>query len=161
MARKGDTKPPRGGDAPVAVNRAALHDYSIEDRFEAGLALTGTEVKSIRGGRASLREGFVRVASGEAWLEGVHIAPYEHGTHYNHEPTRPRKLLLHKAEIRELGQRSQAQGYTLVPLQLYFKNGRAKLEVAVARGKRAYDKRQAIAERESKRAIARQMRERA
>jgi SsrA-binding protein len=143
------------------VNRAALHDYSIEDRFEAGLALTGTEVKSIRGGRASLREGFVRVASGEAWLEGVHIAPYEHGTHYNHEPTRPRKLLLHKAEIRELGQRSQAQGYTLVPLQLYFKNGRAKLEVAVARGKRAYDKRQAIAERESKRAIARQMRERA
>jgi SsrA-binding protein len=143
------------------VNRAALHDYSIEDRFEAGLALTGTEVKSIRGGRASLREGFVRVANGEAWLEGVHIAPYEHGTHYNHEPTRPRKLLLHKAEIRELGRRSQAQGFTLVPLQLYFKNGRAKLEVAVARGKRAYDKRQAIAERESKRAIARQMRERA
>ena len=147
-------------DASLAVNRAAFHNYSIEDRYEAGIALSGTEIKSIRGGRASLREGFIRIANGEAWLEGVHIAPYEHGTHYNHEPTRPRKLLLHKAEIRELGLKSQAQGYTIVPLQLLLKRGRAKVEVGLARAKRQYDKRQAIAERESKRDVARQMRER-
>ena len=151
MAPKGDKRLGGGEDAPVAFNRSALHDYAIEERYEAGLALTGTEVKSIRGGRASLREGFVRVVDGEAWLEGVHIAPYEHGTYINHEPTRRRKLLLHKAEIRELGQKSQAQGYTIVPLKLYFRGGRAKVEVALARGKRQYDKRQAIAERESKR----------
>jgi SsrA-binding protein len=147
-------------DATVAVNRQALHDYAVEERLEAGLALTGTEVKSIRGGRASLREGFVRVVDGEAWLEGVHIAPYEHGTYYNHEPTRPRKLLLHRSEIDDLARRTQAQGYTIVPLRLYFKGGRAKLEVAVARGKRQYDKRQSIAERESQREIARQLRAR-
>ena len=160
MAPKVDKRPGGAEDAPVAFNRGALHDYAIEDRYEAGLALTGTEVKSIRGGRASLREGFVRVVDGEAWLEGVHIAPYEHGTYINHEPTRRRKLLLHKAEIRELGQKSQAQGYTIVPLKLYFRGGRAKVEVALARGKRQYDKRQAIAERESRREIARAMRDR-
>jgi SsrA-binding protein len=152
---------PKGdGETVVAVNRAALHDYDVEDRFEAGMALTGTEVKSLRGGRVSLREGFVRVAGGEAWLEGVHIPKYEHGTYINHEPTRPRKLLLHRAELRELGQKSAAQGYTIVPLRLYFKHGRAKLEVALARGRRRYDKRQAIAERESKREVARTVRDR-
>ena len=160
MAPKGSKRPARGNDSPAALNRSALHDYTIEERYEAGLALTGTEVKSIRGGRASLREGFVRVTGGEAWLEGVHIPPYEQGAYANHEPTRPRKLLLHKAQIRELGQRSQAQGYTIVPLKLYFRDGRAKVEVALARGKRQYDKRQAIAERESKREIARAMRDR-
>ena len=97
MARKTDARGPAGNDATVAVNREALHDYAIEDRFEAGMALTGTEIKSIRANRVSLREGFVRVAKGEAWLEGVHIAPYEHGTYDNHEPRRPRKLLLHKS----------------------------------------------------------------
>ncbi len=158
MAKKGEAR--AGNDATVAVNRQALHDYTVEERLEAGLALTGTEVKSIRGGRASLREGYVRVADGEAWLEGVHIAPYEHGTYFNHEPTRPRKLLLHRAEIDDLARRSQAQGYTIVPLRLYFKDGRAKLELALARGKRQYDKRQAIAERESQREIARQLRDR-
>ena len=161
MARKGDNKRRAGDGVSVAVNRNAFHEYAIEDRYEAGVALTGTEIKSIRGGRASLREGYVRIVDGEAWLEGVHIAPYEHGTHYNHEPTRRRKLLLHKAEIRELRQKSQAEGYTIVPLQLLLKRGRAKVEVAVARGKRHYDKRQAIAERESKRDIARHLRERA
>lgn len=161
MAQKGKKRTPAGEGATVAFNRSAFHDYSVEDRFEAGMALTGTEIKSIRGGRTSLREGYVRVSAGEVWLEGVHIAPYEHGTIYNHEPMRPRKLLLHKAEIQELGQRSQAQGYTIVPLQLYFKHGRAKLEIALARGKRQYDKRQAIADRESKRDIAREARERA
>ncbi len=158
MAKKGEAR--AGNDATVAVNRQALHDYTVEERLEAGLALTGTEVKSIRGGRASLREGYVRVADGEAWLEGVHIAPYEHGTYFNHEPTRPRKLLLHRAEIDDLARRSQAQGYTIVPLRLYFKDGRAKLELALARGKRQYDKRQAIAERETKRELARTMHER-
>ena len=144
----------------VADNRKARFNYEILDTLEAGIALTGTEVKSIRGGRASLREGFVRVVDGEAWLEGVHIAPYEHGTYINHEPTRRRKLLLHKAEIRELGQKSQAQGYTIVPLKLYFRGGRAKVEVALARGRRQYDKRQAIGERESRREIARAMSDR-
>ena len=160
MAPKADRRAAAGDDSPVTLNRSALHDYAVEERYEAGLALTGTEIKSIRAGRTSLREGFVRVANGEAWLEGVHIAPYEHGTYANHEPTRPRKLLLHKAEIRELGQKTQAQGHTIVPLKLYFRNGRAKVEVALARGKRQYDKRQAIGERESKRDIARAMRDR-
>ena len=147
-----------GNDATVAVNRQALHDYAVEERLEAGLALTGTEVKSIRSGRASLREGFVRVADGEAWLEGVHIAPYEHGTYFNHEPTRPRKLLLHRAEIDDLARRSQAQGYTIVPLRLYFKDGRAKVEVALARGKRQYDKRQALAAADARREMERALR---
>lgn len=122
--------------------------------------MTGTEVKSLRAGRVSLREGFVRVAGGEAWLEGVHIPKYEHGTYDNHEPDRTRKLLLHKDEIRELGLKSQARGYTIVPLRLYFRGGRAKLEVALARGKRQYDKRQALADRESRREIARELRAR-
>lgn len=162
MARKDRGRPPlpAGNDVSVARNRVALHDYSVEDRFEAGIVLTGSEIKAIRGGKVSLREGFVRVAGGEAWLEGVHIAPYEYGTYNNHEPDRPRKLLLHKEEIAEIGVKTQAQGYTVVPLALYLKSGRAKVEVALARGKRQYDKRQSIAERESKREIARAMRER-
>jgi SsrA-binding protein len=122
--------------------------------------LTGTEVKSLREGRVSLREGFVRVSNGEAWLEGVHIPKYEHGTYINHEPERTRKLLLHRAQIVELRARSQAQGYTIVPLRLYFRGGRAKLELALAKGRRQYDKRQAIAERESRQEIARALRSR-
>jgi SsrA-binding protein len=162
MARKSRREDAPSGNtdhASISRNREALHDYSVEDRFEAGIALTGSEIKSIRTtGRVSLREGFVRVKEGEAWLEGVHIAPYEHGTYLNHEPDRPRKLLLHKNELRELGMKTQASGYTVVPLHLYLKNGRAKVEIALARGRRHYDKRQAIAERESKREIARAMR---
>ena len=149
-----------GESSPVAFNRQALHDYAIEDRIEAGLALTGTEVKSLRSGRLSLREGYVRLVDGEAWLEGVHIPPYEQGTYANHEPTRPRKLLMHRNELRELGLKNAEQGYTLVPLRVYFRSGRAKVEVALARGKRQYDKRQSIADREAKRAIAREVRER-
>ncbi len=122
--------------------------------------LTGTEVKSLREGRVSLREGFVRVSNGEAWLEGVHIPKYEHGTYINHEPERTRKLLLHRAQIAELRARSQAQGYTIGPLRLYFRGGRAKLELALAKGRRQYDKRQAIAERESRQEIARVLRSR-
>jgi SsrA-binding protein len=159
--KKGKGAAGDGSDGTIAVNRQAFHDYSLAERYEAGLVLKGTEVKSLRAGRVSLREGFVRVVDGEAWLEGVHIPPYEHGTHYNHEPTRRRKLLLHRQEIRELGQRSAAQGYTIVPLRLYFKDGRVKLELALARGKRQYEKRQAIAEREAQREIARELRARA
>jgi len=157
VARKGQEKnsPPARNDATIASNRVAFHEYAVEDRFEAGIVLTGSEIKSIRTGRVSLREGFVRVAGGEAWLEGVHIAPYEYGTDNNHEPVRSRKLLLHRNELRELGTKTQAQGFTVIPLSLYLKSGRAKVEVAVARGKRQYDKRQAIAERESKREMAR------
>ena len=160
MARKTRREDaPSANNTSISRNREALHDYAVEDRFEAGLVLTGSEIKSIRtSGRVSLREGFVRVKDGEAWLVGVHIAPYEHGTYLNHEPDRPRKLLLHKNELRELGMKTQASGYTLVPLHLYLKNGRAKVEIALARGRRQYDKRQAIAERESKREIARQLR---
>jgi SsrA-binding protein len=164
MARKGrDEKGLAEADnnQTVANNRTALHDYAVEDRFEAGIVLTGSEIKSMRGaGRVSLREGFVRVKDGEAWLEGVHIAPYAYSTYQNHEPDRPRKLLLHREEIRELGTKTQAQGYTIVPLHLYLKRGRAKVEVALARGKRQHDKRQSIAEREARRDIARAMRDR-
>ena len=142
----------------VATNRQASHRYHFLDKVEAGMVLTGTEVKSLREGRVSLREGFVRVSNGEAWLEGVHIPKYEHGTYINHEPERTRKLLLHRAQIVELRARSQAQGYTIVPLRLYFRGGRAKLELALAKGRRQYDKRQAIAERESRQEIARALR---
>ncbi len=162
MARKSRPaqKDEHENDVTVATNRVALYDFSVEDRFEAGIALKGTEIKSIRVGRVSLREGFVRVVKGEAWLEGVHIAAYQYGTTNTHEPERPRKLLLHKRELLELGKKTQAQGYTVVPLHLYLRKGRAKVEIALARGKRQYDKRHAIAERESKREIARAMRSR-
>lgn len=144
----------------VAVNRRATHDYFIDDRFEAGLVLTGTEIKSIREGRVNLREGYARVVNGEAWLTNVHIAPYEQGNRYNHEPLRDRKLLLHRDEIAELVGRVRQRGYTIVPLQLYLKHGRAKIELGLARGKREYDKRESIAKREAQRDIERGLRER-
>jgi SsrA-binding protein len=147
-------------NATIAQNREAFHNYTVEDQLEAGISLTGSEIKSLRLGRASLREGFVRVVKGEAWLEGVHIPPYEYGTYLNHEPTRPRKLLLHKGQILDLGRRTQAQGYTIVPLRIYLKDGRAKVAVGIAKGKRQFDKRQSIAERDSKREIARELRSR-
>jgi SsrA-binding protein len=144
----------------VASNRRAFHDYFIDDRLEAGLVLSGTEIKSIREGRVNLREGYVRIADGEAWLVNVHIAPYEHGNRYNHEPTRDRKLLLHRSEIDSLVGRVRQRGYTIVPLQLYLKRGRAKVELGLARGKKQYDKRAAIAERDAHREIERHLRER-
>lgn len=144
----------------VASNRRAYHDYFIDDKIEAGLVLTGTEIKSIREGRVNLREGYVRIADGEAWLVNVHIAPYEHGNRYNHEPTRDRKLLLHRNEIDSLVGRVRQRGYTIVPLQLYLKHGKAKVELGLARGKKQYDKRSAIAERDARREIERHMRER-
>ncbi len=139
----------------VALNRRATHDYFIDDRIEAGLVLTGTEIKSIREGRINLREGYARIANGEGWLINVHIAPYEQGNRYNHEPLRDRKLLLHKEEISTLMGRVRQRGYTLIPTQLYLKHGRAKVELGLARGKREYDKREALSKREAQREIER------
>ena len=139
----------------VAVNRRAYHDYFVDEKYEAGMVLTGTEVKSIREGRCNLREGYVRIDGNEAWLENVHISPYEQGNLMNHEPLRPRKLLLHRKQIASLIGRVRQKGYTLIPLRVYFTRNRAKVEIGLARGKRQYDKRQAIAERDAKREIER------
>jgi SsrA-binding protein len=145
----------------VAQNRKARHDYHVEDTYEAGLVLTGTEVKSLRAGRASLVDGFAEVRDSEVWLQGVHIPPYTEGTWTNHEPRRARKLLLHRREIERIDARVRERGLTLVPLALYFKDGRAKVEIALARGKKAYDKRQAIAKRQADREAAAEMGRRA
>jgi len=144
----------------IAVNRRATHDYFVDERLEAGLVLTGTEIKSIREGRVNLREGYARVTGNEAWLVNVHIAPYEQGNRYNHEPLRDRKLLLHRDEIATLVGKVRQRGYTLIPLQLYLKNGRAKVELGLARGKRQFDKRESIARREAQRDIDRALRAR-
>lgn len=140
---------------PVATNRRARHEYWIEETHEAGIALTGTEVKSLREGHVNLADAFARVDRGEAWLHHLHISPYEHGNIQNHDPMRARKLLLHKREILRLGSRVQQRGYTLVPLRIYFRNGVAKIELGLARGRHTYDKRERIAEREAARRIAR------
>ena len=139
------------GNAVVARNRRARHDYTIEDTYEAGIVLTGTEVKSLREGRASLVDGYAFIDGGEAWLDAVHIPEYTEGTWNNHAPRRKRKLLLHKAQIVKISQKTKEGGYTLVPLQIYFLDGRAKVEIAVAKGKREYDKRQALRERQDQR----------
>ena len=143
--------PREKGRQLVAQNKKARHDYSIEDVYEAGLVLTGTEVKSLRAGRASLVDGFATLDDGEIWLRGIHIPEYTQGTWTNHEPRRARKLLLKRDEIRRIAGKVKDTGVTLVPLALYFQDGYAKVEIAVARGRKNYDKRQAIAERESKR----------
>lgn len=147
-------------DKTVAVNRRAHHEYALEETLEAGIVLTGTEIKSIRAGRVNLAEAYARIERGEAWLIGAHIAPYEQGNRNNHEPTRTRKLLLHRDQIAELIGRTQAKGFTLVPLKLYIRNGMAKLELGVGKGKKAYDKRRAIAERDSRRELERSTKER-
>ena len=139
------------GRTLVAQNKKARHDYHIDDVYEAGMVLTGTEVKSLRAGRASLVDGYAVVKDGEMWLHNVHIPEYTEGTWNNHEPRRPRKLLLRRDEIKRLIGKTQEQGFTLVPLSLYFKDGYAKVEIALARGKKNYDKRQALAEKQAKR----------
>lgn len=146
------------GRKMIAQNRKARHDYHIEDVYEAGLVLTGTEVKSLRAGRASLVDGYAVIKDDEAWLMGVHIPEYTEGTWTNHEPRRPRKLLLHKLEIQRLIGKTKESGLTLVPLALYFRDGKAKVEIGLARGKRQYDKRQALAERQASREMARALR---
>jgi SsrA-binding protein len=139
------------GHKLVAQNKKARHDYHIEDTYEAGLVLMGTEVKSLRAGRASLVDGFVDIEGHEAWLHGVHIPEYTQGTWTNHAARRRRKLLLNKSEIAKIERKITDKGYTLVPLSLYFKDGRAKVEIALARGKKSYDKRHALAERQADR----------
>jgi SsrA-binding protein len=135
----------------VAQNRKARHDYHVEATFEAGLVLTGTEVKSLRAGRASLVDGYAEVRDGEVWLRNVHIPEYDQGTWTNHEPRRPRKLLMRRDEISRLIGKTREKGLTLVPLALYFSDGYAKVELALARGKKSYDKRHALAEKQAKR----------
>jgi SsrA-binding protein len=144
----------------VARNRRARHDYHIEDTVEAGLVLTGTEVKSLRAGRASLNEAFAQITDGEMWLHGLHIPEYTQGTWNNHAPRRTRKLLLHRKEIDRLASEVAERGFTIVPLSLYFSGGRAKVELALARGKRAYDKRQDLAQRDAAREVDRALRRR-
>ena len=149
--------PKERGQKVVATNRKARHDYTIEDTYEAGLVLTGTEVKSLREGRASLVDGYAFVEYGEAWLDAVHIPEYNQGTWTNHPPRRKRKLLLHKAQILKIHNKTKEGGYTLVPLKIYFSDGRAKVEIAVAKGKREYAKRQALRERQDNREADRAM----
>ena len=139
----------------IAENRKARHDYLIVDQFEAGLVLTGTEVQSLRMGKANLKDSYARIKDGEVWLHQVHISPYPFAYYNNHEPLRVRKLLLHKREIARLYAKANEQGYTLVPLKLYFKDGKAKVTIALAKGKRQYDKRQSIRDREQKREMDR------
>ncbi|HEY1643682.1 MAG TPA: SsrA-binding protein SmpB [Streptosporangiaceae bacterium] len=148
------------GQKVVARNRRARHDYQIDEVVEAGLVLTGTEVKSLRAGRASLTDGFAQITDGEAWLHGVHIPEYTLGTWTNHEPRRTRKLLLHRKEIERLAVSTRERGLTLIPLSLYFKDGRAKVELGLARGKRSYDKRHDLAERDAAREVDRALRRR-
>jgi len=149
------------GQHTVTTNRRARFEYYIEETYEAGLALTGTEVKTLRAGRASIQEAFARVERGEVWLYHMHIPPYDAGSIFNHDPLRRRKLLLHRSEIRRLYSKAQQQGYTLVPLRVYFRRGVAKVELGVARGKKSYDKRDAIARRDAERQIAKAVRQKA
>ncbi|PDQ35067.1 MAG: SsrA-binding protein [Candidatus Lumbricidophila eiseniae] len=149
--------PRERGRTVVATNRKARHDYSIEDTYEAGVVLVGTEVKSLRAGRASLVDGYAFFEGGELWLDAVHIPEYTQGTWTNHAPRRKRKLLLHKQELIKLSHRTKEGGYTLVPLSIYFSDGKAKVEIALAKGKRDYDKRQALRERQDKREADRAM----
>jgi SsrA-binding protein len=148
------------GKKIIASNRRARHEYTIEDTVEAGLVLTGTEVKSLRAGRATLTDGFGQISDNEAWLYGVHIPQYTQGTWTNHEPRRTRKLLLHRKEIDRLGSSMKERGLTLVPLSLYFSGGKVKIELGLARGKRTYDKRHDLAKRDAAREVDRELRRR-
>ena len=152
MATKGDS-----GEKLIASNKKALHDYFIEQKFEAGLQLTGTEVKSLREGKANLKDSYVIFKNGEAYLFGAHISPYSHGNLQNHEPERTRKLLLHRRELEKLHTQTTEKGLTVVPLRLYFKGSKAKAEIAVVRGKKQYDKRETEKKREADREAAQAM----
>lgn len=147
-------------DKTISVNRKGFHDYYVLESVEAGLVLTGSEIKSLRAGKVSLREAYAQVEKGEMWLLSAHIPRYEPADHNNHEPTRPRKLLLHKDQILELGSKAAEKGLTLIPLRLYIKDDRAKVEVGLARGKKLYDKREAIAQRDAQRQMERDLRTR-
>jgi SsrA-binding protein len=146
------------GEETIAHNRRARHEFTIDDTFEAGIVLTGTEIKSIRARKVNLADAYVRIDKGEAWMYGMHVAPWETGNRYNHEAKRPRKLLLHRAQITQLLSRTKQKGQTMVPLKLYLtERGRAKVEVGLARGKQLHDRRRDIADRDSRRDVAREL----
>jgi SsrA-binding protein len=151
--------PHQKGIKVIAQNKKAYHDYFVEERIECGIALFGTEVKSIRLGKVNLKESWAQIRKNEVWVEGMHISPYEQGNIYNRDPLRDKKLLLHRNEIRKLDSQVMRQGYTLVPLELYLKDGRVKMELGVCRGKQVHDKRDTIAKRDSDREIRRAFRE--
>ncbi len=153
MGKKKKPKKTSDGRKIVAQNRKARHDYFIVDTIEAGIALVGTEVKAVREGHVNITDAFAEIRNGEAWLVGMYIGPYSHATVFNHEPRRRRKLLLHKQEIKRLSRKIEEKGFTLVPLSVYFKRGLLKVELALVRGKRKYDKREEIKERDLKRAL--------
>jgi SsrA-binding protein len=155
-----DAAPAKGGKKIVAQNRRARHEYDIEDTFEAGLVLTGTEIKSIRAGHVQLQDAYARIQGGEAWLHNMHVAPYEQGGHNNVETNRTRKLLLHRREINRLIGKVEEKGLALIPLSVYLRNGFAKVDLAIARGRKLYDKRNAIAERDARRDQQRALSER-
>ena len=144
----------------VATNRKAFHDYFVEEKYECGIALFGTEVKSIRLGKVSLKESWAQVRKGEVWIEGMHISPYEQGNIYNRDPMRPKKLLLHRSEIRKLDASVMRMGYTLIPLELYLKDGRVKVQLGVCKGKQVHDKRNSMLKRDSDREIRRVLKDR-
>lgn len=148
-----------GGTKQIAANRKALHDYFVLDRFEAGIELTGTEVKSIRAGTLNLKDCYARVKNGELWVHGMHISPYKQGSYFNVDPDRDRRLLMHKREIVRLGSRVQLEGLALVPLSLYFRDGYVKVELGLCKGKKLYDKRNDAAEKSARREIDRKMKE--
>ena len=148
------------GIKPMANNKKAFHDYFVEERFECGMELKGTEVKSMRQGRMNLKESFATVKDGEGIVHGMHISPYEQGNIFNTDPLRPKKLLLHKSQIRHLAQEAGKMGFSLIPLSVYLKDGRFKMELGVCKGKKLHDKRDSIAERDSKREMQRALRER-
>jgi SsrA-binding protein len=156
---RGDNMP-KGEGKQIAQNKKAYHDYFIEETYEAGIVLQGTEIKSIRAGRVNLKDSFARVQKGEVFLHNMHISPYEQGNRFNHDPLRTRKLLLHRKEINKLIGETKEQGYALVPLKLYLKNGYAKILLGLARGKKKYDKREELKKKEAKREIERAFRER-
>lgn len=161
MAKKraGSTKAPPSGNRVVTQNRRAFHEFFIDEQLETGIVLSGTEIKSIRDGKVTIAEAYVRIENGELWLIGSHITPYSHGSYTNHEPDRPRKLLAHRREIERLQAAIEQRGLTIVPLRIKIVRGRAKVDIGVARGKKLYDKRQATAERDARRQIDRAMRE--
>jgi SsrA-binding protein len=157
MAKGGKQKADADAETNICRNRRALHDYLISDRIECGIALVGTEVKSLREGYGNLEDAFARVEDGEVWLHGAEIPEYAFGNRLNHKPKRPRKLLLHRSEIEKFAAKAEVKGFTLVPLRMYFKGGRAKVEIAVAKGKQAHDKRESLKSKDAKREIDRAM----
>ena len=151
--------PHQQGVKTIAQNRKAFHDYFIEEKLECGIALFGTEVKSIRQGKVNLKESWAQIRKGEVWVEGMHISPYEQGNIYNRDPLRPKKLLLHRSEIRKLDSQVMRQGFTLVPLEMYLKDGKVKVQLGLCKGKQLHDKRDSMAQRDSQREIQRALRQ--